>query len=76
LSGGSAGNNLRPGIWFSSRQKMTHVKCNACGTKQSGAEIHCRKCGAPLPNRQRNLFGDILWFGAVLTLLIWLVKFR
>ncbi len=55
---------------------MTHVKCNACGTKQSGAEIHCRKCGAPLPNRQRNLFGDILWFGAVLTLLIWLVKFR
>ena len=55
---------------------MTHVKCNACGTKQSGTDIHCRKCGAALPNRPRNLFGDILWFAAVLTLLIWLVKFR
>ena len=55
---------------------MTHVKCNACSAKQSGTGVCCNQCGAPLLNRPRNLFGDILWFAAVLTLLILLVRFR
>jgi predicted amidophosphoribosyltransferase len=58
------------------KTKMKHVRCNACSSQWSGTDTYCPRCGAPSLNRPRNIFGDALWFAAVLTLLIWLVKYK
>ncbi len=53
---------------------MKHTKCNACSTQWPGTDTYCPSCGSPVLVRPRNFFGDMLWFAAVLVLLIWLVR--
>jgi len=53
---------------------MKPMKCNACSTRWPGTGTYCPNCGSPVLVRSRNFFGDMLWFGAILILLVWLVK--
>jgi hypothetical protein len=57
-----------------SQPEVKKMKCNACSTQWVGTDHYCPSCGSPSLNRPRNLFGDMLWFAAVMTLLIWLVR--
>lgn len=52
------------------------MKCGVCHKEWKGRESYCPGCGAPVTQRARSLFIEIVLVVAALGLLVWLLSTR